>query len=86
MTTHAVLTEIADALCAQSHRAWAAHAIGDLLGDHDITCVEIDSGLFAGSLDLYRARHDKAWSLTDCMSLRMHSRRTSTASKRATVR
>jgi len=68
VTTHAVLTEVADALCRQSRRTWAIQAIDDLREDGNVTCVPVESTLFTRALDLYRERADKDWSLTDCIS------------------
>lgn len=68
VTTEAVLTEVADALCARSHRTWAVQAIDDLRTDEGVTCVSTDAKLFARGLRLYRERPDKDWSLTDCIS------------------
>jgi predicted nucleic acid-binding protein len=75
VTTHAVLTEVADALGAPSHRRWAVQAIDDLLGDPNVACLAVDSEVFAGGLKLYRTRHDKGWSLTDCISFAVMKRR-----------
>ena len=68
ITSHAVLTEVADALAHHSQRAWACHAIEDLTADPDVQCVCVDGAIFAGALRLYRKRPDKDWSLTDCIS------------------
>jgi predicted nucleic acid-binding protein len=68
VTSHAVLTEVADALAHHGQRAWACQAIEDLESDPDVECVPIDGAIFAGALRLYRERPDKDWSLTDCIS------------------
>ena len=68
VTTEAVLTEVADALSDPAHRPWALQAIDDLRADPHVTCVAVDSTLFARGLELYRQRSDKSWSLTDCIS------------------
>jgi len=68
VTSHAVLTEVADALAHRSRRAWASQAIDDLQADADVKCVTVDASIFAGALRLYRERADKDWSLTDCTS------------------
>jgi predicted nucleic acid-binding protein len=68
VTTEAVLTEIADALCQRARRTWAVQTIDDLRGDRSVRCVGVDSRLFARALDFYRERDDKDWSLTDCIS------------------
>lgn len=68
VTSHAILTEVADALADHRQRQWAYNAIEDLQADPDVECIEIDGTIFAGALRLYRERPDKDWSLTDCMS------------------
>jgi hypothetical protein len=68
VTTEAILTEVADALSRPSHRRWALQAIDDLRADPDVSCVSVDASLFGRALEYYRARADKAWSLTDCIS------------------
>ena len=68
VTTEAVLIEVADALSEPAHRDWALQAIDDLRADPQVTCVAVDSKLFARGLELYRQRSDKSWSLTDCIS------------------
>ena len=68
VTTEAVLTEVADALCQPPRRARAVEAIDDLRAAPDLRCVSVVGTLFARGLDLYRERQDKDWSLTDCIS------------------
>jgi uncharacterized protein len=67
VTTAWVLTEFADALCRQRHRALAARFIADLADDR-ITIVPPSAELFNRGLELYSTRTDKDWSLTDCIS------------------
>ena len=68
VTTEAILTEVADALCLPSTRQWAVDAIDDLRKDPNVTCLPLDAKLFERAFDLYRQRADKEWSLTDCVS------------------
>lgn len=68
VTTEAVLTEVADALCRSAHRRWAVEAIRDLRSDSTVTCVPGSAKLFTQGLELYADRADKDWSLTDCLS------------------
>jgi hypothetical protein len=68
VTTHAVLVEVADALCRPGHRNLASKAITTIREDSDVTCVPVDEELFARALALYSERDDKPWSLTDCIS------------------
>ena len=68
VTTDAVLTEVADALCRSDHRRWAIKAIREVRSDPAITSVPGSAQLFARGFDLYSSRPDKDWSLTDCIS------------------
>ncbi len=68
VTTEAVLTEVADALCHPSGRSWAVQAVDDLRRDPNVTCVPVEAKLFERAFELYRQRPDKEWSLTDCIS------------------
>ena len=68
VTSHAVLTEIGDALSHRNRRTWAVGAIADLRSDPDVRCVAVDEQTFAAALVLYGERPDKDWSLTDCVS------------------
>jgi predicted nucleic acid-binding protein len=68
VTSHAVLTEVADALSHPNRRIWACEAIADLRSDPDVCCIAVDERTFAAALGLYRDRPDKDWSLTDCIS------------------
>ena len=68
VTTDAVLTEVADALCRSDRRAWAVAAIRDLRSDPKVTCVPGSAELFGKGFQLYERRADKDWSLTDCIS------------------
>ncbi len=68
MTTQAVLTEVADAFCRMDRRRWAVEAIHNVQADPQITSVPGSADLFARAVDLYSARQDKDWSLTDCIS------------------
>jgi predicted nucleic acid-binding protein len=68
VTTDAVLTEVADAFCRADRRRWAIEAIRNIRADTETTSVPGSADLFASALELYSARPDKDWSLTDCMS------------------
>jgi len=68
VTTDAVLTEVADAFCRADRRRWAVEAIRNVQADTEITSVPGSADLFARAVELYGARPDKNWSLTDCMS------------------
>ena len=71
VTTDAVLGEV---LAYASERGpWtrvrAADLVTGLLADRRTTVVRQTPKLFDAGLDLYRARPDKGYSLTDCMSM-----------------
>jgi len=68
VTTEAVLTEVADALCRSQRRGWAVEAIRDIRADQEVTCVPGGAELFTGAFEFYASRPDKDWSLTDCIS------------------
>ena len=67
LTTHWVLVEVADALCAPTFRADVAGFLRDLARDPGTQIIGPDLVLYERGLDLY-AEPDKAWSLTDCLS------------------
>ena len=68
VTTDAVLTEVADALCRGERRRWAVETIRAIRADRSIRSVAGGTALFRQAFDLYSSRPDKDWSLTDCMS------------------
>jgi predicted nucleic acid-binding protein len=69
VTTEWVLTELADGL-ARSRRGRSEFlgTLADLQSDADVMIVPFDRGLLAEGIQLYAARPDKEWSLTDCIS------------------
>lgn len=68
LTTDAVLTEVADALCRADRRRLAVAAVGAIRADRSITSLAGSAKLFGDGFKLYSQRPDKDWSLTDCMS------------------
>jgi predicted nucleic acid-binding protein len=68
VTTDAVLTEVADALCRADRRRWAVAALEAIRSDKSVTSVAGSAKLFGDGFNLYAGRPDKDWSLTDCMS------------------
>ena len=74
LTTSWVLTEVVDALATPGHRAVAAALVRKLQRDAHITIVVATQDWFDRGLELFEARNDKAWTLTDCISFAvMHS-------------
>ena|SRR5438445_5141179 len=69
VTTGWVLTELADAL-ARSRRGRSEYlsTLADLEADADATILACDRMLMNEGTQLYAARLDKEWSLTDCIS------------------
>lgn len=75
-TTDAVLTELLAAFSAGGSRLRheAVMLVDGLLHDPQVLVVEATRGLFLDGLSLYRGRPDKAYSLTDCMSMQVMRR------------
>ena len=75
-TTDAVLTELLAALSAAGARLRheAVILVDELLHDPQVLVVEATRGLFLDGLSLYRDHPDKAYSLTDCMSMQVMRR------------
>lgn len=68
LTTQAVLTEVADALASPGERPKFLTLLAELEASSDVTIVPASDDLFHRAVELYGARPDKGWSLTDCMS------------------
>ena len=70
VTTDEVLTEFL-AFCASDPqlRAAAADAVQDILGAARARVIPQSRASFLAGLELYRARPDKGYSLTDCISM-----------------
>ncbi len=71
ITTSAVLTEVANGLCAVTQRHLAQRLIWNvdqsvLMGHTEV--VHINNKLWWRGFELYQQRPDKAWGLTDCLS------------------
>jgi uncharacterized protein len=68
VTTAYVLVELADALAMPRYRAQTAGFIRTLQNQARVRTIPASDGLLRRGLELYAARPDKAWSLTDCIS------------------
>jgi predicted nucleic acid-binding protein len=66
--TEAVLIEVANALSALN-REGAAHFIALCYETANVRVVSVGTPLLRSALALYRARADKEWGLTDCISM-----------------
>jgi hypothetical protein len=68
VTTHAVLLEIGNALSKQRYRQTALQLLDALEADPAVDIVPMSEPFYARAMQLYRARPDKEWGLTDCVS------------------
>ncbi|MCG3197314.1 MAG: hypothetical protein GHCLOJNM_01799 [bacterium] len=68
VTTEWVLTELMDALSQGAARKIAVGFIQEIRESDNVIIEFATHGLFQSGLDLYIARPDKEWSLTDCIS------------------
>ncbi len=68
LTTRAVLLEIGNALARQRFRSAAIALLDALEHDPTVEIISLSESLFTKALQLYRARPDKEWGLTDCVS------------------
>lgn len=69
VTTGWVLTELADGLARSPRgRAEFVSTLADLRSSPDVTIAPCSDGLLSEGIQLYAARSDKEWSLTDCIS------------------
>jgi uncharacterized protein len=75
VTTAWVLTELANSLSKQEHRNRFLQTLRKLRSNPTVVIIGPESGLFEAEIDLYAARHDKDWSLTDCISFIVMERR-----------
>jgi len=67
-TTAWVLTEVADGLAATPRRQVFRRVLQDLEANKGNLIVPADMETFEKGVELYHARPDKQWSLTDCIS------------------
>jgi predicted nucleic acid-binding protein len=68
VTTTWVLTELGDAMCAPANRLEFVATLRDLQANSQFRIVPPDAALFEEGVNLFEARPDKEWSLTDCIS------------------
>ncbi|HUW62419.1 MAG TPA: PIN domain-containing protein [Candidatus Bathyarchaeia archaeon] len=69
LTTEFVLLELANHLCAPQDRTLFPRFHEMLRNDAKTTIVPASSACIQDGLSIYAARPDKAWSLTDCISM-----------------
>ena len=68
LTTEWVLMELADALSAPEARGAVAEFLQAIRSDPMFDIVGYGPATYQAGFDLFVARSDKAWSLTDCIS------------------
>jgi len=68
VTTSWVIAEFADAMASYRNRARCIAMLGDLRTSTQSKVYPPEPTLFEDGLNLYGARLDKDWSLTDCIS------------------
>lgn len=68
VTTAWVLTEVGDALSSPPNRRRFVELLDILWDDPQAVVIPPTIGWFQAGVSLYRARADKEWSLTDCIS------------------
>jgi predicted nucleic acid-binding protein len=75
VTTEWVLMELADALSAPAARAVAVAFLRAIRADPLFDVIGYDPAVYRAGFDLFAARPDKAWSLTDCISFAVMTER-----------
>ena len=68
VTTEFVFLELADALARPGDRLEFLAVRAAIAGDDRFRVIPVSSALVNRGVDLYGARADKEWSLTDCIS------------------
>ncbi len=69
VTTSLVLIELADGLSRVQHRSLALQIVDALRKSKRIKIVQSDVSLETRGWRLFRDRSDKAWGMTDCVSM-----------------
>ena len=76
VTTRAVCLEIGNTFSSAQHRAKAVELLTGIAKDSRFEIVPLSEELYREGMELFSARPDKNWSLTDCVSfLVMQNRR-----------
>jgi predicted nucleic acid-binding protein len=68
VTTRAVALEIGNALSKLRHRPRGVELLEFLEKDPRVDIVPLSEELYQRGIELFRQRHDKEWSLVDCVS------------------
>jgi predicted nucleic acid-binding protein len=69
VTTQWVLLEVANFFAASHRRSTAIQFLHSLMNDSQTKIDSATAQSFRDGWDLYQSRHDKSWSLTDCISV-----------------
>jgi len=75
VTTEWVLMELADALSAPTARSTAVAFLRAVRADALFEVIGYDQAVYRAGFDLFAARPDKGWSLTDCISFAVMTER-----------
>ena len=75
LTTEWVLMELADAMSAPEARSTTVEFLKAVRTDPRFDVVEYGPAVYQAGFDLFAARPDKAWSLTDCISFEVMAAR-----------
>lgn len=75
ITTEWILMEVADALSAPESRAKVADFLRAVRAASMFDVVPYSPAAYQAGFDLFAARPDKAWSMTDCISFQIMSDR-----------
>jgi hypothetical protein len=68
VTTRAILLEIGNALSKPRHREAAVRLLSAIEADPNIDVIPLSDPVYLEAVQLFRARPDKDWGLTDCVS------------------
>jgi predicted nucleic acid-binding protein len=68
VTTWAVLLEVGNCLARRQFRSAGSKLIMSILQDPAFTVLPLSESFLRKGLELFSNRHDKEWSLTDCLS------------------
>jgi predicted nucleic acid-binding protein len=70
-TSDWVLVEVADALCRPRNRRMAVAFLTQFAAHGAVEVIPADRATYFKGLELFAARLDKSWSLTDCISFEL---------------
>jgi hypothetical protein len=75
VTTEWVLIELADALSSPTARSTVAAFLRAVRADSFFEVIGYDPAVYQAGFELFAARPDKKWSLTDCISFAVMAQR-----------